>query len=157
MIDINRPTDEQIYIAHAHELMVCAASLVGPDRAADVVSDAVVAAMSAKTWPTIANPRAYLYRAVFTKASDRLRRDSLRTEREQQATGPWSVELPDFHPEVQEAVNQLSAQQRAVIVLTYWKGLGVTEVAEALDISDGSVRKHLARARARLREVLHDG
>lgn len=54
------------------------------------------------------------------------------------------------------AVENLSPQQRAVIALTYWRDLPVAEVAEILDISDGAVRKQLARARARLREVLDE-
>jgi RNA polymerase sigma factor (sigma-70 family) len=41
-----------------------------------------------------------------------------------------------------------------VVVLTYWEDLTVEQVAGTLEISEGSVRRHLARARARLREVL---
>jgi RNA polymerase sigma factor (sigma-70 family) len=55
---------------------------------------------------------------------------------------------------VREAVGKLSVRQRAVIVLTYWADLDPPTVAERLGISEGSVRRHLARARAHLREVL---
>jgi RNA polymerase sigma factor (sigma-70 family) len=55
---------------------------------------------------------------------------------------------------VREAVAGLSVRQRAVVVLTYWADLDPRAVAERLGISEGSVRRHLARARARLREVL---
>jgi DNA-directed RNA polymerase specialized sigma24 family protein len=57
-------------------------------------------------------------------------------------------------PEVRQAVARLSMRQRAVVVLTYWADLAPPAVAERLGISEGSVRRHLARARARLREVL---
>ena len=49
---------------------------------------------------------------------------------------------------------KLSPQQRAVVVLTYWQDLTPSAVAELLDVSEGAVRKHLARARKHLRRVL---
>jgi RNA polymerase sigma-70 factor (ECF subfamily) len=55
---------------------------------------------------------------------------------------------------VRDAVVALSVRQRAVIVLTYWADLDPRTVAERLGISEGSVRRHLARARAHLREAL---
>ncbi|MGH9224089.1 MAG: sigma factor-like helix-turn-helix DNA-binding protein, partial [Acidimicrobiales bacterium] len=53
-----------------------------------------------------------------------------------------------------QAVAALSVRQRAVIVLTYWLDLHPAGIATLLRVSEGSVRRHLARARARLREVL---
>lgn len=60
--------------------------------------------------------------------------------------------IADEH--VVSALDQLSPQQRAIVVLTYWMDLDPTAIAEVLDVSDGAVRKQLARARARLREEL---
>jgi RNA polymerase sigma factor (sigma-70 family) len=48
----------------------------------------------------------------------------------------------------------LGVRQRAVIVLTYWADLEPAAIADWLGVSEGSVRSHLARARANLREVL---
>jgi RNA polymerase sigma factor (sigma-70 family) len=62
--------------------------------------------------------------------------------------------MPTLRPEIRRAVAALSARQRAVIVLTYWADLDPRHVAERLGISEGSVRRHLARARAHLRKVL---
>jgi RNA polymerase sigma factor (sigma-70 family) len=49
----------------------------------------------------------------------------------------------------------LSLRQRAVVVLAYWADLTPDDIADRLGISEGAVRRHLARARARLRAVLH--
>ena len=49
---------------------------------------------------------------------------------------------------------QLSPRQQATVLLTYWDDLAPRDVAQRLGISEGSVRRHLARARARLRRVL---
>jgi RNA polymerase sigma factor (sigma-70 family) len=56
--------------------------------------------------------------------------------------------------DVLAAVDKLSVQQRASVVLTYWEDLTPAEVAARLGISEGSVKRHLARARARLKELL---
>ena len=51
---------------------------------------------------------------------------------------------------------KLSVQQRASVVLTYWEDLAPSQVAGRLGISEGSVKRHLARARSRLKELLDD-
>jgi RNA polymerase sigma factor (sigma-70 family) len=48
----------------------------------------------------------------------------------------------------------LSERQRAVVYLTYWDDLDPPRIAELLGISDGAVRRHLARARHHLRKTL---
>jgi RNA polymerase sigma factor (sigma-70 family) len=74
--------------------------------------------------------------------------------REHQAAPAESVDPPELRPEILTAVARLSLRQRSVIVLTYWNDLVPEAVATLLDISEGSVRRHLARARSRLKEVL---
>lgn len=67
---------------------------------------------------------------------------------------PDRWELPGFRPDVAAAVARLSVRQRAVVVLTYWADLDPAAIGVMLDVSEGSVRRHLARARAHLRKVL---
>jgi len=59
---------------------------------------------------------------------------------------------PDL--DVRRALERLSAQQRAVVYLVYWEDLAIPRVAHALGVSEGTVRKQLARAKATLAEVL---
>lgn len=148
--------DADVYQRYADELTAFATSMVGPNDAADAVSAAVIAAFSSKGWPEVANQRAYLYRTVYNECLRLTRRKQEGVKRERLALDHRDVELPDFRPEIADAVRALSAQQRAVIVLTYWQDLAVVDVAEHLGISTGAVRKHLARARAHLRKALHD-
>jgi RNA polymerase sigma factor (sigma-70 family) len=65
-----------------------------------------------------------------------------------------AYEMPNIAPEVSAAVSGLSPQQRAVVFLTYWDDLDVSSVASLLEVSEGTVRKQLSRARDRLRKVL---
>lgn len=149
-------TDADLYEALAPELIRFASALVGPDEAADVLSTAVVKALASPTWSRVANRRAYLYRAVFNVARTHQRRARQRVDREAGTARGLQWDMPNLDPHVRTAVLGLSLRQRAVIVLTYWSDLDPAAVAEQLGISEGSVRRHLARARSRLREVLHD-
>jgi RNA polymerase sigma-70 factor (ECF subfamily) len=145
----------RVYREHAGELICFATALVGRQAAEDVLSQAVVKALAAPGWRDVVNPRAYLYRVVFNEANTWRRRAGLRSAIERHLAGPvrWHEDTMP-RPEVMAAVANLSVRQRAVIVLTYWADLDPVSVADRLGISEGSVRRHLARARARLREVL---
>ena len=149
-------SDAATYAALAAELTRFATGLVGAADAADIVSTAVVKALASPSWPTITNRRAYLYRAVYNAAQTHHRRTRTRFERTDRASPSAHWDLPNLHPEVRAAVGQLSVRQRAVIVLTYWADMDPAGVADHLGISDGSVRRHLARARRRLREALDE-
>lgn len=149
--------DAELYELVAPELIRFATALVGRVDAPDVLSGAMVKALATPGWPVVANRRAYLYRAVYNEARTWLRRAGQRRILEARAARAAAVdrwELPSLRPDVRAAVAGLSLRQRAVIVLTYWADLDPSSVAEWLGISEGSVRRHLARARARLREVL---
>lgn len=155
---VGKIDDSELYERAAPDLLRFATALVGRGDAADVVSGAVVKALAAPGWPTVIDRPAYLYRAVFNEAQTWLRRAGRRPILEAWAVRRSAVdrwELPDLRPDVRQAVAELSVRQRAVIVLTYWADLDPRAVAERLGISEGSVRRHLARARARLRRVLH--
>ena len=56
--------------------------------------------------------------------------------------------------DAQRALANLSPQQRAVVYLTYWEDLTPAQIAELLEVSEGTVRKQLARAREQLRRIL---
>jgi RNA polymerase sigma-70 factor (ECF subfamily) len=55
---------------------------------------------------------------------------------------------------LEEAVGRLPAEQRAVFVLRAFEELSYKEIAEALDLSVGTVMSRLSRAREKLRDAL---
>ena len=57
---------------------------------------------------------------------------------------------------VQGAIHKLSAQQKAVFVLRHYEGHRLREIAAILRCSEGTVKKHLFTATARMREQLRD-
>jgi RNA polymerase sigma factor (sigma-70 family) len=153
-MEVETRTDAAIYEAYASELVRFATGLIGPTDAADVVADAFVALLGAPVWSQAENHRALLYRRVLFEARSRVRSAQRRRTREDRAERVIRVEFPDLRPDVAAAVLDLSPQQRAIVVLTYWQDLTPASVADLLDISEGAVRKQLARARAHLRRVL---
>lgn len=148
--------DAEIYRLYARELVRYANSLVGPNDASDVVSAAVLKAFTSRNWPTVENPRAYLYRSVLNEVRSQHRSTMRRLARETRAVGSTTTEMPEVRPDVLEALATLSVRQRSVAYLTYFEDLDEATVAERLGIGRGSVRRHLGRARARLREVLSE-
>jgi RNA polymerase sigma-70 factor, ECF subfamily len=62
----------------------------------------------------------------------------------------------DLARRLEKALAQLSERERAVIVLKEFEELETTEVAKALGITTITVRRHLGRARERLRQLLDE-
>lgn len=62
----------------------------------------------------------------------------------------------DLMQTMNRALAALPTRQRQTFLLREWQGLSVAESALALGISQGSIKTHLSRAQARLREALHE-
>ncbi len=143
--------NEQVYRSYADELTRYATGLVGPADAADVVTDACLKAFDAKGWPEVSNRRAYLYRTVLSVATDHHRSTLSRRLREMKAADRDVTQPVEIDVDVLSAVERLSVRQRAAVVLTYWADLPPDAVAERMGVSTGSVKRHLARARKKLK------
>jgi RNA polymerase sigma factor (sigma-70 family) len=145
-----------LYAAHRADLGRFAAWVAGPDEAADVVSEAMLSLLKGDQLLEAAFPYGLMQRAVLAKARSMQRSVFRRRARERRFADQLIVEQPEVRPDVVEAVVGLSPQQRACVYLTYWEDLAPRMVADRLGIGEGTVKQYLARARARLREVLDD-
>lgn len=66
------------------------------------------------------------------------------------------VDRAEVSGQIRAALDQLNADQRAVVVLSDIQGYAYEEIAATLDIAVGTVKSRLCRGRARLRELLRD-
>ncbi|MCH0563623.1 MULTISPECIES: SigE family RNA polymerase sigma factor [unclassified Streptomyces] len=103
----------------------------------------------------VGNPAAYA-QTVLTRtflAHKRLRRN---TERATDVVPDTADDLPDasLRLTLLQALGQLPAKDRAVVVLRYWEDRSVQETADVLHASSAAVRTRSVRALARLRELL---
>ena len=159
MVTETHTTVETLYELHATELVRFATSLVGPHDAADLVSTVFVTALGGSSLESAADPRAYLYRSVLNASHSESRSSARRNRREEHVAshdrvGQAVLNSAAADTDVWAALSDLSERQRAVAYLTYWLDLTPDAVAEMLDISTGSVKKHLDRARKSLRNSL---
>jgi RNA polymerase sigma-70 factor (ECF subfamily) len=116
------------------------------DVAEEAVAEAFARAIHHRE--RIRDPLAWIYRVAFRVANEELRREGRRATIEES-----SVEPPDLEG-VMDALRSLSPNQRAAVVLRHVLDLDTVEVARRMGISTPTVRVHLHRARARLRELL---
>lgn len=89
----------------------------------------------------------------FTPEGHHMGREGLK-DLSQESTALERVEEAQVRQKVQEGLNRLSDEQRAVFVLRDLEGMDTEEVASMLGISRGLVRQRLHRARLGLRGVL---
>ena len=66
------------------------------------------------------------------------------------------VGVEDDYREVYSVVLSLPAKYRTAIHLHYFEGLSVAEMAETLNVPEGTVKSQLSRGRALLREMLQE-
>lgn len=103
----------------------------------------------------------WLYRIVSRKAFDRLAVLKRRREREVEVEAERLPAGGDADAgsslrrsmQLERLLQGLSDAQRAVVTLFYYEEKSVNEVAQVLGIPIGTVKTHLSRARAALREA----
>jgi RNA polymerase sigma-70 factor (sigma-E family) len=109
-----------------------------------------------RRWDTVTTPLAYTHRSIaHAFVRGRRRRWSAETptgELPDTATGSSEAEAVARH-DIVAALRQLPERQRAAVVLRYFLDLSEADTAAAMGVSRGSVKTHLSRALARLRDV----
>ena len=66
----------------------------------------------------------------------------------------YDMEVPDL--DLNCAFDTLSADERLAITLFYFEGYSTREIAKICEVSDGTVRSRLSRAREALRRTLSE-
>lgn len=153
---------DSVFRAHARSLLGLAFALTG-DRgvAEELVQDAFVALAHQPQRPRPGAELAYLRRTVVNLSHDQRRHLAVVRRHPEPASrsvpaAEAGAESRHVQRRVAEAVRALPDRQRDCMVLRCYAEATDAEIADALGISAGTVKKHLHRARATLAVHLGD-
>jgi RNA polymerase sigma-70 factor (ECF subfamily) len=132
------------------------------EEAADALQEAFISAFrGAASFRAESQVTTWLHRIVVNACLDRLRRRQTRPTVPLSDVGMGEPIAPgdvmadrDTRFAVQEALAQLSEDQRVPIVLVDVEGYSVAETAQLLGIAEGTVKSRCARGRAKLAKLL---
>jgi RNA polymerase sigma-70 factor, ECF subfamily len=145
---------EAFYAGHLPRVVrACALVLLDRGDAEDVAAEAFARLWS--HWGQIHgddHAGGYVFKTAMRFCSKRRRRAA----REVVGSVPVRSQVadPDSRMSVVDALRSLPLRQRQSVVLRDWAGFETSEVARILGTKESTVRVHLARGRAALREVL---
>jgi RNA polymerase sigma-70 factor (ECF subfamily) len=137
---------------------VAYALLRHPHDAEDVVQETFLDLYRSNTWQEIKDERAFLARAAWRQAVDRLRRNPQRREEEMVFEFPSPSSSPeqalldaDSEAAIHRMIDALPEQLRQPLALSSIDELNSREIAGILDVPEGTVRTRLMRARQMLK------
>lgn len=134
--------------------LYCGDARVAEDLAQEALAQACL------EWERVrgmSSPQGWVRRVALNQGASWFRRKA--AERRAYTRSHDSAQVPEPNPEtvvVRDAIAGLPPRQRAVVVLRFYEGLSVAEVAEVLGCAAGTVKAHTHKALASLRPLLEE-
>ena len=167
-LDGDRSAFARLVETHQDRLFASMLQVTGSaDEAEEVVQDAFIRAfIKLDTFQRNAQFFTWLYRIAFNSALTRRRREKVRVSLDQyrETSGVEVVDSADGVDEpmlreervamVRLALQKLTEEHRKILVLREMEGHAYEVIAEILEISIGTVRSRLSRARRQLKIAL---
>jgi RNA polymerase sigma-70 factor (ECF subfamily) len=147
------------FLVTTYPRLVAGVALITGSRA--TAEDAVQEAL-ARAWERsergerIESLPAWVTRVAVNLSKSRLRRMRVEAKHRENSheLADETASASDARIDVSRALADLPQRQREVTVLRYYLGLNVAEIAEALELHEGTVKTSLFRARAALAAAL---
>jgi RNA polymerase sigma factor (sigma-70 family) len=166
----NEAALEQLYDVTVGKLYALAAAILRSSEDSEEVVCETYAYAWANAWrydPGRANVLGWLLMLCRSRALDRLRQRranaGLVDAAELEAKTRGGVEQPDDilslmqqHSTIHAALSKLTPQRRRLITLAFLQGLSHQEIAHATGLPLGTIKSHVRRALAQLREALEE-
>ncbi|MGB8858495.1 MAG: sigma-70 family RNA polymerase sigma factor [Ilumatobacteraceae bacterium] len=149
-----------VFAAHHLAVFRLAALLAGDEHVAEEVTAEVFARVLPR-WrrDEVADPLAYLRRAVANEMRSRWRRRAHERRAVEYRRGEGAHEATDrleLREPLVRALQQLPLQQRTIVVLRYLDDMSEAQVGRTLRLAAGTVKSQASRGLARLRTLLDD-
>ncbi len=157
MDTLKREADlEQAVNTYGHSLLrYCQHILCDYHEAQDAVQTAFLKAWEGREkFQSGTNLSAWLYRLCYTTCMDILRRRKRLLPEPELARRETSQS--DISPELRWALEQLSAQERALVFQRVMEGRSYRELAEVYRVPAATLRKRYERARDKLAQLLSE-
>ena len=147
------PILDEVMRERAPRLLAYAALVTGNDAEAhDILQDALVRSFSKRrSFAHVNAAEAYVRRAIPSVYLDSLRKRKSRDRSHDRSyeREPVGVDV-DAQVDVQRALATLSPRERACVVLRYYDDCTVQQVAMQLGIAEGTAKRYLSDASAKL-------
>lgn len=153
---------ERLYSLYADDVLRVSYFYLGDkQKAEDVCQDVFIRLLTKGPQIEAGHEKAWLLKVALNRCRDLWRaawvkRVVLGSPAMDCIPGPDAIAELDEKSELMEAVHRLPAPFREVILLHYYQGYGISEIAAMLSLPEGTISSRLSRARKKL-EVLLKG
>ena len=153
----------ELYELYATDVLrMCYFYLADRGKAEDVVQDVFVRLMTTNPPLQPGKEKSWLLKVAMNRCRDLWRGAWLKRV----VLGGPAFELipaPDEYSrigdkqEMMNAINKLQPMFKEVILLHYYQGFGISDIAEMMELPEGTISSRLSRARKKLEEVILKG
>ncbi len=153
----------QLYERYATDVLrVCYFYLADRQKAEDVCQDVFVRLMTTNPVLQEGREKSWLLKVALNRCRDLwrgswLKRVVLGSPAFELVPAPDELGQRAEQQEMLGAINQLPAAFKEVILLHYYQGYGINEIAEMMDLPEGTISSRLSRGRKKLESILKGG
>lgn len=160
--------DEPAYFARLYDqyatdvLRVCYFYLSDREKAEDVCQDVFVRLMTTHPLLQPGREKSWLLKVALNRCRDLwrgawLKRVILGGPTFELIPAPDEFSRRDDQQAMMAAINQLPATFKEVILLHYYQGMNIAEIAQMLELPEGTISSRLSRGRKKLESILLKG
>lgn len=154
---------EELYEKYATDVLRVSYFYLGDkQKAEDVCQDVFVRLMTNAPELQEGREKAWLLKVALNRCRDLWRgawvkRVVLGSPTFELIPAPDESEKREDEEAMMIAIHQLPAAFREAILLYYYQGFSISEIAEMLDLPEGTISSRLSRARKKLETILEEG
>lgn len=163
-----RERDSSAYFAELYEkyatdvLRMCYFYLADRQKAEDVTQDVFVRLITTNPDLQEGREKAWLLKVAMNRCRDLwrgawLKRVVLGSPMFELVPAPDEFGQMAEQQEMMSAINQLPGMFKEVILLHYYQGYGIAEIAEMMELPEGTISSRLSRGRKKLEMILMKG
>ena len=160
--------DDPVYFARLYDqyatdvLRVCYFYLSDREKAEDVCQDVFVRLMTTHPLLQPGREKSWLLKVALNRCRDLwrgawLKRVILGGPPFELIPAPDEFSRRDDQQAMMAAINQLPATFKEVILLHYYQGMNIAEIAQMLELPEGTISSRLSRGRKKLESILLKG